>query len=455
MKSRKAKVLHEAGGKALVEHVVDSSLALTSPDRVIVVVGHQADQVKSRLASRRVSFAVQTEQKGTGHALEMCRAVVPGHSGHLVLLYGDTPLVSRQTLERLVEHHSASGAAATVLTAEIEDPTGYGRIIRDSENFIHAIVEHKVATEKQRAIREINSGMYCFDAELLWKHLSQVEENPTSREFYLTDIVEILNRAGHRVSPLVHDDFDELLGINTRVELAYIDGVFRQRKAEQLMLSGVTIRKPESVIIDTSARVGMDTVIGPFAQILGSTVIGDDCVIGAGAVIQDSELENGVVVEPYTFIHESRVQSEASVGPFARVRPGSQVGPKAHIGNFVELKKTSLGPGAKAGHLAYLGDSEIGSGVNVGAGTITCNYDGARKHKTIIGEGVFVGSNSTLVAPLELGAGSYVGAGSVVTERVPEDALAVGRSRQANKEGWAKRRREQLQARDQRSKAEG
>lgn len=442
MKSRKAKVLHAAGGKSLVEHVVDTALELTTPDRIAVVVGHQADAVKAKLESREVRFALQSEQKGTGHALEICRTVVPTHTGQLVILYGDTPLVTLETLKRLVEAPAKAGASAAVLTAELHNPTGYGRIIRDPAGFVEAIVEHKVATEQQRAVREINSGMYCFDAALAWKHLAEIQQNPVSNEFYLTDIVEILNRAGHKVTPLLLDDVDELLGINTRVELAYVDSVFRRRKIQQLMLAGVTIRQPETVVIDSAVSVGMDTVIEPSAQLLGCTQIGEDCTIGPGAIIRDSEVADGVAIEAYTVINSSRIDAGASIGPFARLRMDNHVGANAHIGNFVELKKTIMGAGAKAGHLAYLGDSELGNQVNVGAGTITCNYDGVRKHKTIVGQRVFLGSNSTLVAPIELGDDAYVGAGSVLTDAVPQDALALGRSRQVNKDGWAKRRRE-------------
>ena len=443
MKSRKAKVLHHAGGLTLVEHVVSSALAITSPDRVVVVVGHQAEQVQATLAASGVRFALQTEQRGTGDALAVCRDVTPDREGLLIVLYGDCPLLSVDTLHALVDHHRNSRAAATVITTMLDDPTGYGRAIVNDSGQVEAIVEHKVATEEQRRVRQINSGIYCFDAPLLWKHLAGIAPNPVTKEYYLTDIVEILNRAGHRVSALLHADSNELMGINTRIELAIVDRIFRERKVRQLMLDGVTIEKPETVIVDLPVEAGMDSVIEPFVQLLGNTSIGENCRIGSGSIIRDSRLGDGVEIAPYTLIASSTIEAGATIGPFARLRPGNHVMTAAHIGNFVELKKTTLGAGAKAGHLAYLGDSVIGAGTNIGAGTIVCNYDGARKHQTTIGDRVFVGSNSTLVAPVEIRSGSYIAAGSVVTMGVPEDALALGRSRQVNKEGWAKRRREQ------------
>jgi bifunctional UDP-N-acetylglucosamine pyrophosphorylase / glucosamine-1-phosphate N-acetyltransferase len=442
MKSRKAKVLHQAGGLTLIEHVVRSALALTTPDRVVVVVGHQAEQVQEVLAPCGVRFALQTEQKGTGHALEMCRPAVPTHDGRLVVLYGDCPLLSVDTIRILLADHEATGAAATVITTELDDPTGYGRAVVDSSRALKEIVEEKAASPDQKKIREINSGIYCFEAPLLWEHLSEVEPNPASNEYYLTDIVDIFNRKGYSVRALLHSNADELMGINTRAELALVDNIFRERKTRELMLSGVTIRRPETVTIDTEVTVGMDSVIDAYAQLLGSTTIGEETTIGPGCILTNCTVADGVEISAYTVAQDSRIESGATIGPFARLRAGNTVGEKAHIGNFVELKKTNLGAGAKAGHLAYLGDSEIGAGSNIGAGTIFCNYDGAKKHKTHIGKDSFVGSNSTVVAPVEVGPGAYIAAGSVITHRVPDDALAIGRGRQVNKEGWAKKRRE-------------
>jgi len=440
MKSRKAKVLHHAGGLTLVEHVVNSALELTPPDRVVVVVGHQADEVKATLGATGVRFALQAEQRGTGDALSVCRGVTPDGDGMLIVLYGDCPLLSVDTLTTLIRHHRNSGAAATVITTMLDDPTGYGRAIVNDSGCVEAIVEQKVATADQQAVRQINSGIYCFEAALLWKYLAEIEPNPVSKEYYLTDIVEILNGVGYKVSALLHADSSELMGINTRIELALVDRIFRDRKVRQLMLDGVTIEKPETVIVDIPVEAGMDSVVEPFAQLLGNTTIGENCLIGSGSIIRNSQLGNGVKIAPYTVIADSRIDAGADVGPFARLRPGNHVMAGAHIGNFVELKKTVLGPKSKAGHLAYLGDSVIGAGANIGAGTITCNYDGVHKHQTKIGNSVFVGSNSTLVAPVELSDRSYIAAGSVVTASVPEGSLALGRSRQVNKEGWAKRR---------------
>jgi bifunctional UDP-N-acetylglucosamine pyrophosphorylase/glucosamine-1-phosphate N-acetyltransferase len=441
MKSKRAKVLHRAGGLTLIEHVVHAAAGITSAEQITVVVGHEAEQVKAVLAPLGVSYAEQSEQKGTGHAVMMCRAALGSQGGLVVVLYGDCPLLSRATLQELVERQAQSGAAATLITTPLDDPTGYGRVILGDGGQVQAIVEQKAATQKQLSIQLINSGIYCFRADLLWKHLMEIQPDNPAHEYYLTDIVEIFNRAGHRVLAMEVPDAKELLGINTRVELAEVDGIFRERKTRELMLAGVTIEKPETVTIDGEVRIGADSLIEPFAQILGNTEIGQDCRIGACSIVRNSTLAAGVDVAPFTSIADSHIESGARIGPFARLRAGNRVGASAHIGNFVELKNTQFGSGAKANHLAYLGDSHIGDGVNIGAGTITCNYDGAKKHRTVIGKDVFVGSNSTLVAPLEIGDGSYIGAGSVITDPVPPDALALGRARQVVKEGWAAKKR--------------
>jgi bifunctional UDP-N-acetylglucosamine pyrophosphorylase / glucosamine-1-phosphate N-acetyltransferase len=443
MKSKQAKVLHQAGGLSLIEHVVNSASRIAPANRIFAVVGHQAERVRQTLDGRGIGFVEQIEQKGTGHALAICREQVEAFGGLLVVLYGDCPLLSAETIAELVRIQSESSAAATVITTELEDPTGYGRIVRDADGNVCLIVEQKAATPEQLAIREINSGIYCFSSELLWKHIDAIKPDNPAKEYYLTDIVELFRCAGHHVGIHRLADPGEVLGINTRVELAEVDAIFRQRKVRQLMLEGVTIRKPETVTIDAAVRVGIDTVIEPFAQILGATEIGEDCRIGASCVIQDSRIEAGVEILPFTCIGTSHIESGASIGPYARLRMQNHVAAGAHIGNFVELKKTRMGAGAKAGHLAYLGDSVIGENVNIGAGTITCNYDGIKKHATQIGAGAFVGSNSTLVAPVEIGAGSYIAAGSVITDPVPADSLALGRARQVVKPEWARKRREQ------------
>jgi len=306
---------------------------------------------------------------------------------------------------------------------------------------VQAIVEQKAATPEQLAIRLVNPGIYCFRADPLWKHIGELRPDNPAHEYYLTDMVEILNRAGHRAMPFEVPDAGELLGINTRVELAAVDKIFRDRKVRELMLDGVTIERPETVTIDGDVRVGMDSVIGPFTQILGSSSIGADCTIGAGSIIDNSELGDAVRIAPLTSVSDSKIEGGAHIGPFARLRKGNRIGAGAHIGNFVELKNTQFGDQAKASHLAYLGDSEIGEQANIGAGTITCNYDGVKKHRTRVGKKAFVGSNSTLVAPMDIGDGSYIGAGSVITHPVPADALAIGRARQVVKEGWAAKRK--------------
>jgi bifunctional UDP-N-acetylglucosamine pyrophosphorylase/glucosamine-1-phosphate N-acetyltransferase len=451
MRSKRAKVLHRAGGRALVEHVVAAARDLAPPERIVVVTGHQAGEVEALLAPTGVGFVRQQGQKGTGHALESCREKLASHgalssNALLMVLYGDTPLLSASTLQALRESQMSSNAAATLITTTLGDPTGYGRVILDPNQSVTAIVEERACTPQQRLIRVINSGIYCFRADLLWKHLSEVQPNPASGEYYLTDMAEILTRAGHRVAALHCADPDELLGINTRMELADADRVLRERKCRDLMLSGVTIERPETVTIDIGVDVGADAVVEPFARLLGATTIGEDCRIGAGAIIENSSLDAGVIVAPYTLIADSHVAAGAQVGPFARLRMHADVGQDARIGNFVELKKTRLGARAKSQHLAYLGDTTIGAGSNIGAGTITCNYDGERKHETTIGERAFIGSNATLVAPVQIGDDAYIGAGSVITDAVPAEALALGRERQVNKPGWAARRKQRRNA---------
>ncbi len=437
MKSRRAKVLHEAGGLALVEHVLQAAERMMPAENVTVVVGHQAERVKELLGPRGCRFAVQTEQKGTGHAVAICRGVTPGE-GRTLLLYGDCPLLTTATLERLLREHKS---AATLITVELEDPTGYGRIVRAADGSVEAIVEEKAANAEQKKIREINSGIYCIDSAVLWEYIGEITPNPASGEIYLTDLVEVLRRHGHKTEAMRLADATEILGINNRVELAEADRILRARKTRELMLEGVTIRQPETVAIDVTVKIGMDTVVEAFTQIRGRTVIGEDCRIGAGSVIRDSQIGDGVEIGEYCFVGTSTLERGVGIGPFTRLRQENHVEEGVHIGNFVELKKTRMGKGAKAMHLAYLGDSVIGAGVNVGAGTITCNYDGKKKHATVIGEGAFVGSNSTLVAPVTLEAGCYVAAGSVITKKVEKGALGVGRSRQTNIEGWVERKK--------------
>jgi bifunctional UDP-N-acetylglucosamine pyrophosphorylase / glucosamine-1-phosphate N-acetyltransferase len=442
MKSRKAKVLHRAGGRALIEHVIDTALDLTQAERIFVVVGHQADEVRKAVTHPGIQFIEQTEQKGTGHAVMVGREWLEPLEGYLMILYGDSPLLRTQTLLQLIDQQTASDAAGTLLSADMDDPTGYGRVIRsDADLSVQEIVEQKAANPQQLAIREANMGIYCFRADLFWQYIDQLGTNNPAGEYYLTDMVAILNDAGYKVEALRIEDANEALGINDRVDLANVDRILRSRKRVEVMRDGVTIENPETVTIDSHVRIGMDTVVEPFARILGRSVIGENCHIGAGAIVHDSQLADDVVIGPYTLVAHSRLQRGVHAGPFARLRMENTVGEGAHIGNFVELKKTEMGAGAKANHLAYLGDSTIGAKANIGAGTITCNYDGFAKHATAIGDGAFIGSNSTLVAPIDIGAGAFTAAGSVITDAVPADALALGRAQQVVKPEWAKKRR--------------
>ncbi|PYT29784.1 MAG: UDP-N-acetylglucosamine diphosphorylase/glucosamine-1-phosphate N-acetyltransferase [Acidobacteria bacterium] len=442
MKSRKAKVLHQAGGKTLIEHTVETALELAPPERVFVVVGHQSDEVQRTVAGHGVGLIHQREQKGTGHALMIGRNSLAQLGGLLVVYYGDCPLIPASVLQAMVESQKKTHAAATIVTADLDDPTGYGRVIRDAAGHVRTVVEQRDGTPEQLAIREANVGIYCFRADVFWKHVDELQPNNPAREYYLTDMVEVLIRAGHTIDAFRAQNPSQLLGINNRIELAAADRAFRERKVRELMLAGVTVRKPETVTVDDTVLVGIDTVIEPFAQVLGRTVIGEGCHIGACAIVRDSQLADDVEVGPFTSIGSSRVGAGAQVGPYARLRMDNDVAPGVHIGNFVELKKTRIGSGSKAMHLAYLGDSAIGEDVNIGAGTITCNFDGRKKHQTTIGSHSFVGSNATLVAPVEIGEGSYLAAGSVITDPVPSDALALGRARQVIKEGWARKRRD-------------
>jgi bifunctional UDP-N-acetylglucosamine pyrophosphorylase/glucosamine-1-phosphate N-acetyltransferase len=441
MRSKRAKVLHRAGGLTLIEHVVAAASAITPPDEIVVVTGHQAEEVESLLVSSGVRFVRQRKQKGTGHAVAACRKAVAGQDGLLMVLYGDTPLLSPSILASLRDLQAGSTTAATLITTTLANPAGYGRVLLEGVDRVQAIVEDQDCTPQQRhEIHLINSGIYCFRADLFWKHVAEIKPNNPAGEYYLTDIVEILRRHGHHIQSLHAEDPSELLGINTRVELADADRILRERKTVELMLAGVTIERPETVCIDMHVRAGADTHIEPFTRLLGSTVIGEDCRIGAGSIVESSVLADRVIIKPYSLIADSRIDTGAQVGPFSRLRMNAEVGADARVGNFVELKKTRLGAGAKSQHLAYLGDAEIGDRVNVGAGTITCNFDGVRKHETKIGPGAFIGSNSTLVAPIEIGEESYIGAGSVITDSVPAQALALGRARQVVKPEWIKKR---------------
>jgi bifunctional UDP-N-acetylglucosamine pyrophosphorylase / glucosamine-1-phosphate N-acetyltransferase len=444
MHSELAKVLHRAGGRPLIEHVVRACLPLKA-SQLIVVVGHQAQEVGDVVEALGTQTVLQKPQRGTGHAMQVARRAIRSRAKLAIVLPGDAPLLRTETLAALLDTHRRGEAAATILTAEIDDPTDYGRIVRDTEGRVVAIVEEKSATPEQRAIREVNSSIYCFTLAKLWPCLNALRPENAHKELYLTDAIAMLRERNERVLAEVAVDSREILGCNTRAHLADVDRIFRARNAAALMDSGVTIYLPETVVVDPGVTAGPDTVIEPGVQLLGNTRIGARCTIRTGSVLQNVRVDDDVVIGAHSTLDSSRVGTKAQIGPFSRLRPGSDIRAGAHVGSFVELKNTVLREGSKAPHLSYLGDASIGRDTNIGAGTITCNYDGAAKHPTTIGSRVFIGSDTALVAPVRVGDGAYVAAGSVITENVPADALGIARGRQANKPGWAAARRREIQ----------
>jgi bifunctional UDP-N-acetylglucosamine pyrophosphorylase/glucosamine-1-phosphate N-acetyltransferase len=440
LRSKTIKLLHAVAGRPMVAHVLDVARAL-HPTRLIAVIGHQADQVREALTDASPKFVVQREQLGTGHAvLQASREIRAAGNATLLILNGDLPTLKPATLSKLISRHRRSGAVLSVLTAEIDDPAGYGRIVRDARGNVERIVEHRDASAGERRIREINCGIYCADPARLLKTLKQVRPDNTQGEYYITDAVQALLQRGEKVIAICHPDANEILGVNTRQELAKASLTLYSRKAESLQDKGVTLLDAARTWIDPQARIGRDTVIHSDVVIEGASVVGEDCVVGRGSRVVASRLGRGVLIKDYSLIYDSVVGHGAQVGPFAHLRPGSLVDAEARVGNFVELKKTRLGRGSKASHLAYLGDATIGPACNIGAGTITCNYDGKLKHPTTLGREVFIGSDTQLVAPVHLKDGAYVAAGTTVTENVPAGALAIGRSRQRNIEGWVAKR---------------
>ena len=446
MKSDLPKVLHRIAGRALIDRVLDAADSL-SPQSTTVVVGHGADHVRAHLAGRSNTHCVlQEPQLGTGHALLQTAPVLAGRTGTVVLLSGDVPLLSGASLRGLVNVHDEARAVATVLTAVVERPFGYGRIVR-SQGRITRIVEERDASPAQRKIAEINSGIYAFALEPLFGALDKIASDNAQGEYYLPDLVAVYRRRRRVVTTFSVAAAVEIRGINSRTELAEVSRMVRQQKNEELMAAGVTLIDPATTYIDSGVEIGPDTVVYPCVFIEGTTRIGAACEIHSGTRIVDSTIGDRVIVRNHTVISEATVSEGATVGPFAHLRPGANLGAKTRVGNFVELKKTTMGPGSKANHLAYLGDATIGSEVNVGAGTITCNYDGTTKHQTVIEDGAFVGSNSTLVAPVSVGREAYVAAGSAITMDVPARSLGVGRARQENKEGWVEKRKREAQTR--------
>jgi bifunctional UDP-N-acetylglucosamine pyrophosphorylase / glucosamine-1-phosphate N-acetyltransferase len=444
LKSKRAKVLHEIAGQPLLAHVIKAAQKIVPAEDIYVIIGHQADNVRKATEPMGVKFVLQAEQRGTGHAVMCAREQVSGYQ-NLLVLSGDVPLIRSETIARVRDFHLAKKAAMTILTAVPPDPFGYGRVIRagSGSDRVKAIVEQKALSKSQQKEREINSGIYAFAAKPLFSNIDRITTANAHGELYLTDMAALLVKNKTTVVALKADDAAEVLGANTLAELAALDATMRARKCADLMAAGVSIYRPETCTIDPEVEVGADTILEPFVQLLGRTRIGSDCRIRSFSVISDSQIADNVLVRPGCIIDQSSVAAGAQLGPYSHIRPGSEIGEGAHVGNFVETKKTRLGRGSKASHLTYLGDSEIGPGVNIGAGTITCNYDGVNKHVTIIEEGAFIGSNSTLVAPVRVGKGAYVAAGSTITEPVPADALALGRSRQITKEGWARQQREE------------
>ena len=448
MRSELAKVLHRAGGRTLLEHVIRACQPL-KPAQVLVVVGHQAKEVGEVADRFDAQVVVQQPQRGTGHAMQVARRAIRKSAKFVVVVPGDAPLLRPETLAALLDTHRRGEAAATLLSAELDDPTDYGRVLRDSEGRVQGVVEEKAATPEQRAIREVNSSIYAFTLETLWPALNALRPDNFHHELYLTDAIGVLRQRNERVLAQVAADANEILGCNTRAHLADVDRVFRARKAAELMAAGATIYLPETVLIDPDVTAGADTVIEPGVQLLGETRIGMRCKICTGSILKDMRVDDDAWVGPHSVLESSRLGTTAQVGPFSRLRPGADIRPGAHIGNFVEVKKSVIHEGAKAMHLTYLGDASVGSRSNIGAGTITCNYDGVAKYPTTIGKGVFIGSDTALVAPIRVGDGAYVAAGSTLTENVPAEALAIARGRQANKAGWAaKRRRELKRAQD-------
>jgi bifunctional UDP-N-acetylglucosamine pyrophosphorylase/glucosamine-1-phosphate N-acetyltransferase len=444
LKSSLAKVLHPAGGRSLVEQVAIACRPLKAK-KVIAIVGHQAEQVRKAIESHDVESVLQQPQNGTGHAMLVAKRAL-GNARIAIVLPGDAPLIRTETLKALLATHRAGNAAATILSVVLADPSGYGRIVRKSETQVGRIVEDSQLTAEQRELNEINSSIYCFTLAKLWPALAKVKPNNKHREIYLTDAIAVLASAGETVLAQIAPDAREGLGCNTRADLAEVDRVFRERKREELMAAGVTIQLPETVLVDPEVTAGEDCTLEPGVQLLGRTKLGARCTVATGSVLSDALLGDDVTVRAHSLIEESRLENGSIAGPFARLRAGTHLRAGARVGNFVETKKAVIGEGAKVPHLAYIGDAKLGYKTNIGAGTITCNYDGVNKHQTSIGSKVFIGSDSVLVAPVRIGDGAYVAAGSTITENVPADALGLARSRQTNKKGWAAKRRRELAA---------
>jgi bifunctional UDP-N-acetylglucosamine pyrophosphorylase/glucosamine-1-phosphate N-acetyltransferase len=436
MKSKLYKVLHPVAGKPMVEHIMDQ-VEKTKPNEVVTIVGHGAEAIKSHLGERS-QYALQAEQLGTGHAVLQAEALLAGKKGTTLVITGDTPLLTAETLTNLFDYHQGKNASATILTAHAEDPTGYGRIIRDHVGIVEKIVEQKDATEQEARVQEINTGTFCFDNEALFNALSKINTNNAQGEYYLTDIIEILKKEGKAVAAYQMADFEEAMGINDRVALALANQIMHQRLNKMHMMNGVTFVDAATTYIDEGVVIGSDTVIEAGVQIKGKTVIGEDCFIGAHSEIVDSIIEDNVKVSQ-SVIEQSIVRKNADIGPFAHLRPKADVGEHVHVGNFVEIKNATIAEHTKVGHLTYVGDADLGKDINVGCGVVFVNYDGKNKHRTTVGDHAFIGSATNLIAPVNVDANSVIAAGSTITKDVKEYDLAIARARQENKAGYAKK----------------
>ena len=438
MKSKMPKVLHKVCGKPLSKWVIDASEA-AGADKVCAVVGHKAETVKEVLGDV-CEFALQAEQKGTGHAVMQAIDVIKNSKGEVVILNGDTPLITAETINKAIEYHKNNGNQATVITAILDDATGYGRIVRDNDGSVLKIVEQKDASEEEKKINEVNSGMYVFDAQSLVYALDKITPNNAQGEYYLTDTLEILLSAGKKIGGYAISDNDEIRGINDRVQLNEAGKIMQKRINEYHMRNGVTMRNPESVYIEDGVEIGNDTEICQNVTIKSGTKIGSDCVIGSGSMLDRAVIHDGVDVLS-SVILESEVDEGTHVGPFAYIRPNCHVGKEVKVGDFVELKNSNIDDGTKISHLTYIGDSDVGKRVNFGCGTVTCNYDGKKKYRTTIGDDCFVGCNTNFVSPINVGDGVYIAAGSTITEDIPENSLSIARARQVNKDGWKDKRK--------------
>jgi bifunctional UDP-N-acetylglucosamine pyrophosphorylase/glucosamine-1-phosphate N-acetyltransferase len=436
MKSKLPKPLHKVCGKPMIDHIVDA-LKNAGVNDSIVVVGHKAEIVKAHLGEN-IKSVYQEDQLGTGHAVMCCQEFLKNKSGRVIVLAGDAPLITSETISRVFEYHIENGYSATVLTADALDPTGLGRIIRNAKGNIEKIVEHKDASEEERMIKEVNSANYCFNIEDLQDALKKIDNNNAQKEYYLTDTIEILKKSGKKVGAY-KTDFVEFMAVNSRVQLQEASNAMRKRILTKLMDDGVTIIDPASTYVDMDVVIGTDSILYPGTIIEGGTIIGEECIIGPNSRIVKSIIGNGVEIQN-SVVLESKVNDNSKVGPFAYIRPDSEIGRNVKIGDFVEIKKSKIGDKTKVSHLTYIGDSEVGKGCNFGCGTVVVNYDGTNKYKTKIGDNAFVGCNCNLVAPVEIGNNAYLAAGSTITDNVPDGSLAIARERQVNKEGWVEKK---------------